>query len=180
MSIRISLANLAYPATSEASIASATSAVAAAGAVGAAIVCFPECYVPGYRAAGSKAPDDRLLADALLRVGAAARAAGIAVILGTERVAAGKRHICAAVFGPDGMLLGFQDKVQLDPTEEAPFEPAPNSRPVFDLKGVAVGISICHEGFRCPETVRACVRQGAQIVFHPHATFAENGSHRPT
>lgn len=41
------------------------------------------------------------------------------------------------------------------------------------------GISICHEGFRYPETVRGAVWRGAQVVFHPHASVAEEGSYRP-
>ena len=33
---------------------------------------------------------------------------------------------------------------------------------------------ICFEGFRFPETIRECVRQGVQIVFHP-----QNNTTRP-
>jgi ribosomal-protein-alanine N-acetyltransferase len=44
----------------------------------------------------------------------------------------------------------------------------------FDLCGVKVGVVICFEGFRFPETTRECVRQGAQIVFHP-----QNNTTRP-
>jgi predicted amidohydrolase len=42
------------------------------------------------------------------------------------------------------------------------------------------GIAICHEGWRYPETVRWAVRQGAQVVFHPHFHEAEPGSFRPS
>jgi ribosomal-protein-alanine N-acetyltransferase len=35
-------------------------------------------------------------------------------------------------------------------------------------------VVICFEGFRFPETTRACVRQGAQLVFHP-----QNNTTRP-
>lgn len=42
------------------------------------------------------------------------------------------------------------------------------------------GIVICHEGWRYPETVRAAVRQGAQIVFHPHFGETEPGDYRPS
>ena len=44
----------------------------------------------------------------------------------------------------------------------------------FDLAGVKVGVVICFEGFRFPETTRECVRQGAQLVFHP-----QNNTTRP-
>ena len=39
----------------------------------------------------------------------------------------------------------------------------------FDLFGVKVGVVICFEGFRFPETTRECVRQGDQVVFHPQS-----------
>ncbi len=41
------------------------------------------------------------------------------------------------------------------------------------------GIVICHDGFRCPETVRAAARAGAQVVFHPHFAEPTPGSFRP-
>ena len=44
----------------------------------------------------------------------------------------------------------------------------------FDLCGVRVGVVICFEGFRFPETTRECVRQGAQLVFQP-----QNNTTRP-
>lgn len=42
------------------------------------------------------------------------------------------------------------------------------------------GIAICHEGWRNPETVRSVVRQGAQVVFHPHYHPGEPGAFQPT
>lgn len=36
--------------------------------------------------------------------------------------------------------------------------------------GVKFGITICHEGFRYPESVRWAATRGAKIVFHPHCT----------
>ena len=54
--MRIALANLRYPATPDESIARAEHAIEQAGASGAKIVCFPECYVPGYRGLGFAPP----------------------------------------------------------------------------------------------------------------------------
>ena len=159
----------------------ATETIAKAAGAGAAIVCFPECYVPGYRipATAPPPPDEGFLSAALGRVGEAARASGIAVILGTERIADGRRHITAAVFTRDGSLAGFQDKVQLDPSEDDMFSPG-SGRRVFEIDGVKFGVAICHEGWRYPETVRAAVQQGAQIVFHPHYHWPEPGGYKPT
>jgi predicted amidohydrolase len=44
------------PTTPDDSVRLATSAVADAGRRGAAVICFPECFVPGYRWLGQEAP----------------------------------------------------------------------------------------------------------------------------
>ena len=46
---RIALANLPVPASRDDSLALAEQAIEQASAEGAEIVCFPECFVPGYR-----------------------------------------------------------------------------------------------------------------------------------
>ena len=53
---RIALANLRYPATPEESVSLAEQAVTHASVVGASLVCFPECFVPGYRGLGKSPP----------------------------------------------------------------------------------------------------------------------------
>ena len=47
-----------------------------------------------------------------------------------------------------------------------------DQKPLFHpgIDGVTFGITICHEGFRYPESVRWSARQGASIVFQPHFT----------
>ena len=61
------------------------------------LLCFPECYVPGYRDAAQ---------------------AQLTVILGTE--CSVQNSLCAAalVKNLDGRVADFQDKVQLDPSED--------------------------------------------------------------
>ena len=70
------------------------------------------------------------------------------------------------IVAPDGRLLGYQDKVQIDPTEEGTYTPG-TGRQIFEIDGVRFGVVICHEGWRYPETVRWAARRGAHIVFHP-------------
>lgn len=179
--VRIALANLRVPSTPDESVRLATAAVADASRRGARIVCFPECFVPGYRWPGSTPPppDPGFLERAWASVAAAARRARITVILGTERVTDRGLQITACVFNPDGTMAGWQDKGQLDPSEEATYPAHGSERRVFTAGPLTFGIAICHEGWRYPETVRWAVRRGAQIVFHPHAHIAEPGSYRP-
>ena len=178
---RIALANLRFPSTPRESIALAQQAIAEAGAGRAGIVCFPECYVPGYRAQGRNVPppDAEFLECAWREIAASAAAAGVTVILGTERITERGLMASALVIERDGTIPGFQDKVQIDPSEEATYVPG-SGRRVFRTGPLTFGIAICHEGWRYPETVRWAVRRGAQIVFHPHFHAAEPGGYRPS
>ena len=179
--VRVALANIRVAATPEESVCLATSAVTDAGAQGATVVCFPECFVPGYRWPGQSAPppDPVFLEAARSAVADAARRAAITVILGTERITDRGLQITACVINPDGTIAGWQDKGQIDPSEEVAYPALGNGRHVFSAGPMTFGISICHEGWRYPETVRWAVRRGAQVVFHPHAHVAEPGSYRP-
>jgi predicted amidohydrolase len=112
-------------------------------------------------------------------VASAARAAGTAVILGTERLTERGLQITALVLGSEGATLGWQDKVQLDPSEDAIYPSRGSGRSVFTAGPLTFGVVICHEGWRYPEAVRWAVRRGAQVVFHPAAHAAQPGGYRP-
>jgi len=179
--VRIALANVRVPTTPQESVLLATSAVADAGRQGATVICFPECFIPGYRWPGTTPPppDPAFLERAWADVADAARAAHITVVLGTERVTDRGLQITVCILNPDGSVAGWQDKGQLDPSEESIYPALGTERRVFTAGPLTFGVAICHEGFRYPETVRWAVRRGAQLVFHPHAAVAEPGSYRP-
>lgn len=179
--LRIALANLRFPATPGESISQAVLAIDQAAIDEARIICFPECYVPGYRGIGKEMPppDAKFLERAWSLLAAVAARANITVVLGTERFVQEALVATALVINPDGSLAGFQDKVQIDPSEEGTYTPG-SGRRVFQTGPATFGIAICHEGWRYPETVRWAARRGAQIVFHPHFHEAEPGSYRPT
>lgn len=197
--IRIALANIPFPATSEESVTLTVAAIDEAARRGAQIVCFPECYVPGYRGPGKVVPpaNAKFLEQAWSVISQATAKAGITVILGTERCIDGDTRsnqiganpgdvampptalvATALVINSDGSIAGFQDKVQLDPSEEATYRPGAERR-LFQAGPLTFGIVICHEGWRYPETVRWAARRGAQVVFHPQFHEAEPGSYRP-
>jgi len=173
---RIALANLAIPRSAEQSVAAARGVIAQAGAARARIVCFPECFVPGYRGLGYQLPppDMEFLERAWQELAEAAKHASVTVILGTERLVEGALRATALVLNADGTRAGFQDKVQVDPSEDATYAPG-SGRHVFHAGAITFGIVICHEGWRYPETVRWPARHGAHIVFHPHFSVAEGG-----
>jgi predicted amidohydrolase len=178
--VRIALANIHFPESPEKSVSLAERAIAQAATEDAAIICFPECFVPGYRAPGKQIPppDPKFLEYAWSAVAAAAAKGGVVVVLGTERIQDGRLLATALVVNRDGTIAGFQDKVQIDPSEEATYSHG-SGRRIFQVDSVKFGVVICHEGWRYPETVRWAARRGAQIIFHPHFHEAEAGSYRP-
>ncbi len=178
---RIALANIRFPATPEDSVILAEEAIAQAAVEHADLICFPECFVPGYRGMGKSVPppDAAFLERAWSTIATAAAKANLVVILGTERFMDGSLFASALVINRDGTMAGFQDKVQLDPSEDDLYTPG-SERRLFRSGPLTFGIVICHEGWRYPETVRWAARQGAQIIFHPHLHEAEPGSYVPS
>ena len=142
-----------------------------ASAQGAEIVCFPEAYLPGLRGQDFEVlPWDRTQEQlALHAVSQLARTYAIAAILGMERLMETGRQITAVVIDARGEIQGYQTKNQMDPSEDQFYVPG-NTRRLFAINGVKFGVSICHEGWRYPETVRWAAARGAKIVFHPQHT----------
>ncbi|HSQ55936.1 MAG TPA: carbon-nitrogen hydrolase family protein [Gemmata sp.] len=170
----IALASPRVASSLEESLERARDAISTAASRGAAIVCFPESYLPGLRGLDFEVPAfDATRQEEVLRLAKEwARRYRIAAILGMEWHAAAGRQIAAAVIDANGELQGVQIKCQLDPSEEAHYVPG-TSRQLFEINGVQFGIAICHEGFRYPETVRWAATRGAKVVFHPHCTGSD-------
>ena len=177
---RIALANLRFPSSAEQSLELALRGVASAGDAGAKLVCFPECYVPGYRRPGTVSPpgDAAFLERAWQQIGQAAREAHVAVVLGTERVVEGGVTASVLVIDAHGERLGFQDKVQIDRSEEG--TTSPGYQPTSFRDAVRLrSESHLPRRLALPGTVRWAARRGAQIVFHPHLHEAEPGGYQP-
>lgn len=135
----------------------------------AEIICFPESFLPGYP--GMEYPEqDRSpesLKAALDRVCIIAAENSMAIIVPMDwHGPKGLLNIAYVVSG-DGELLGYQSKNQLDPSEDNIWVPG-TERNIFEWNGLKFGITICHEGFRYPESVRWAAQHDAKIVFHPH------------
>lgn len=167
--MKIAIASPTYPASIEDALAQIDRYAGQAADAGAVIVCFPESYVPGYPLdLGSwPRPAASRLAAALASAQQIAARRRIALILPMDWWEGGRFLNVAMVIDAHGRLLGMQIKNQLDPSEDARWEPG-TARQIFDTGGLRFGIVISHEGFRYPETVRWAARNGAQVVFHPH------------
>jgi predicted amidohydrolase len=144
------------------------------------IVCFPESYLPGYPLPEFTREDctREQLQAAFEEVCRIAQAAGIAIIIPMDWYSEEGFVNAAFVVDKEGKLLGYQTKNQLDPSEDAIWQPGTH-RQLFDIDGLKFGIVICHEGFRYPETTRWAARQGAHVVFHPNLTGGNTGTRKP-
>jgi len=149
-----------------------------AAAAGAQVVCFPETQTVGYRvdiATPELVVPATQLDDLHRRVARRCGELGLACILGTETPgpSGSKPFNSALVISEQGRILGVHHKTKLTPLDAIAYVPG-TSIETFDLFGIKIGVVICFEGFRFAETTRECVRQGAQVIFHP-----QNNTTRP-
>lgn len=145
------------------------------------ILCFPETQTVGYRAditpAARPGPVERL-EELHHQIAERCGQLGLACILGTETPhpadpPGAKPYNSALVISEHGEILGVHHKTRLTPLDALAYSPG-DSFETFTLFGVTAGVVICYEGFRFAHTTEECVRQGAQLVFHP-----QNNTTRP-
>ena len=79
----------------------------------------------------------------------------------------------AFVISARGRVLGHQTKNQITPGGESENYVPDGQRRVFRVKGTTFGITICHEGWRYPETVRWATVRGAKVIFQPQVTGSD-------
>ncbi|MDE3214349.1 MAG: carbon-nitrogen hydrolase family protein [Bacteroidota bacterium] len=137
----------------------------------AAILCFPESFIPGYPLPEHvvEKPSATELQNVLEQACLWAARFRIALILPMDWHTEKGLLNLAFVISAEGKVLGYQAKNQLDPSEDRIWIPG-EKREIFEVDQVKFGITICHEGFRYPESVRWAAMQGAAIVFHPQCT----------
>ncbi|REE89071.1 ribosomal-protein-alanine N-acetyltransferase [Paenibacillus taihuensis] len=172
--MRIGLAQTRFPSSLQDGLAAVTEMLAKGAQQQCDVICFPESILPGLRGVGYEVEpyDHERMTASIEQVRELAKRHGIAVILPTEWQDELGLHLVAFVISAEGELRGYQTKNQIDPDEDQFGYTAGAGRQIFELGGVKVGIVICHEGWRYPETVRWAALREASIVFHPHFTGA--------
>lgn len=177
--MKIAIASPAFPTSIQNGLSQLEYLVKEAAAKHAEIICFPESYIPGYPTKEfvvEKATKQNMQ-DALQQAYAIAKKYSVAIILPMDWYEDEKFLNIAYVISAEGIPIGYQSKNQLDPSEDNIWQ-AGTKRQIFEVNGLKFGITICHEGFRYPESVRWAARNDAAIVFHPH--FAGSNKSGPT
>ena len=166
--LRLALASVRHPASRADAVRIAAASIAEAGAAAADVVCFPESLVPGMRGQefATEAHDQQAQRSALAEIAARCREHRVAAIVPMDWEGAAGLLNVAVVVDAGGAVLGMQAKTQIPPEEEPYYVPGTGRR-LFTVRGVPVGIAICHEGWRYPETVRWAAVRGARVVFQP-------------
>jgi predicted amidohydrolase len=172
--MKIALASPPIPKSLAEGLVCLETLVKEAAAKSAEVVCFPESYLPGYPGMGYSAYDrsPESLTASLRRVCEIAAENSIAIIVPMDWYIDNRLVNLAYVISASGEVLGYQTKNQLDPSEDKIWMPG-TDRNIFEINGVKLGITICHEGFRYPESVRWAAQNDAKIVFHPHFTGSD-------
>jgi predicted amidohydrolase len=99
------------------------------------------------------------------RLAEAAAKAGCHLAVGLAERSAGGLFNSAVLIGPEG-VVGVYRKVHLFYEEKLYFSPGDRGFPLFDIRGVKVGLLVCFDHF-FPEAARTLALQGAQIICHP-------------
>ena len=173
-SLRIGLAQLHLPDSVSHGVTKIVKTLEQGASKNVDIICFPESYIPGLRGQDFDVPkpDQAVMEQCLQELSTAAASYGVAAIVGMEWETEIGLHNVAFVISDTEGVLGYQAKNQIPPGEDNIYVPD-GKRKIFTVKNVTCGVSICHEGWRYPETVRWAASRGAQIVFHPHFTGSD-------
>ena len=168
--LRIGVAQVPQTAELETNVRKALEFVERAAAEGIQLLCFPETHLPGYRV-GMLTPEAPCEADALAealdRIARSCRERLLGVIVGTEIPnPRAKPFNSAAVLDQQGERLAVHHKSRITPMDAKAYSTGTGPT-LFEFKGVPMGLVICFEGFRFPETTRELARAGAKVVFHP-------------
>ncbi|MBX7158760.1 MAG: NAD+ synthase [Acidimicrobiia bacterium] len=152
----------------------------AAGAAGCDVVCFPELALTGYP------PEDLLHKPAFVAdveaalADLAAAAPDVVMVVGTVVHRRDLYNAAAVIAG--GSVAGVYRKEHLPNygvfDEKRYFASSPDPGPLFRLRGVTFGITICEDVWMPAGPILAQARAGAQLAINVNASPYHIGKHR--
>lgn len=146
-------------------------ALRAAAAAGADALVAPEIFLPGYNQPDIPAHALSVDSAPLLRLSAAARSTGCALVIGYAERDGAQVFNSAACFGHDGALSANYRKIQLyGPREQAIYRPG-SAYLTFPLGGKTAAILICYDVEFAPH-IKALADRGVEVILVPTANMA--------
>jgi predicted amidohydrolase len=141
---------------------------AAVSGVQADLVVAPELALSGYLFTRKREVEqmaEEVPGPATDRLTRASAGANCHVVVGLAERSGDRLYNSAVLIGPRG-VIGVYRKVHLFYEEKLYFSPGDRGFPLFDIRGVKVGLLVCFDHF-FPEAARTLALQGAQIICHP-------------
>ena len=169
-SIRVGVAQVPQTSELEKNLEKALTYIEQAADQGVELLCFPETHLTGYRTSVLSTDglcDELGLKRATEKISATCREKSMGIILGSETPNPdGKPFNSALIIDEQGETIALHHKSKLTPNDAMGYSVGTGPT-AFTFKGIPMGIVICFEGFRFPETTRTLAKGGAKIVFHP-------------
>ena len=146
-------------------------ALKAAAAMAAAVVVLPEIWLPGYNQPDIAAQALTIDSPPLRRLSLAAKAAGIALVMGYAERDGDTVYNSAVCFGPDGEVLANHRKLQLyGPRERTIFAPG-DAYTTFRLGAEMAAILICYD-VEFASHIKTLADRGVTLILAPTANMA--------
>jgi predicted amidohydrolase len=146
--------------------------VRSAAEAGSQVALFPEANLTSYYFPYVVELDQAKVADALRQTCAAARDAGIWVIVGAIERTRDRFLNIAHIINRDGDIVHQYAKVHMAGRDELRYCRGGDKLSLFEIDGVPCTLVICRDG-RHPELYRIPAMAGAKVLFHPSCSSDE-------
>ncbi len=141
---------------------------------GCSVICFPECYLTGYRPDKAVCNAISLNAPALQQVSKIATENAIDILVGFMEKSDDSFYITHGLFRKDG-TRDYYRKTHLGQREKTVFSPGKELKILSLTNGTRIGIQLCVET-HYPEITQTLALRGAEVVFAPHAVPRISGN----
>ena len=133
------------------------------------LLLLPELFATGYNIGDqTKARSEPADGPTAQKIGALAKASGVAIHYGFAEADGADIYNAAQCFGPDGARLGGHRKLVIPPGFEADHFKQGQGCALFDYRGLRIATLICYDA-EFPETARHVAASGAELILVPTA-----------
>ncbi|MGD2184907.1 MAG: nitrilase-related carbon-nitrogen hydrolase [Desulfobacterales bacterium] len=133
------------------------------------LICFPEMNVTGYSIRDEIKDSAEMIPGPISQsILAMARKSKIVILAGMAEEDPKSRVFASHLVVTPHAVAGIYRKIHIAPQESNVFT-AGNTVPLFEIKGVKLGIQLCYDA-HFPELSTRMAMDGADVIFMPHAS----------